>query len=106
MEHRYRINQDELKCVYESAEMRMKEHPDFAEKYKKIIQNISFYKTEKEAINAAYKMKNNGCFCCQIWAKVDRDEEYFFIKDYYIVTDKNSIKQAAEYIGMCHIFTA
>lgn len=45
-------------------------------------------------------MRKNGCSGCQVWAKVGKDEEYYYIEDYYIVSANNFIKMAAEYIGM------
>ena len=47
---------------------------------------------------------NSRRFGSQVWAKIGKDEEYYNIEDYYIVTDDNLIKQAIEYIGMDDIY--
>lgn len=36
----------------------------------------------------------------QVWAKVCKDGEYYYIQDYYIVSNDYKILIAAEYIGM------
>lgn len=40
----------------------------------------------------------------QVWAKVGKDEEYYYIQDYYIVSNDYRILIAAEYIGMEQLF--
>jgi hypothetical protein len=40
----------------------------------------------------------------QVWAKVGKDEEYYFIQAYYIVSNDYRILIAAEYIGMEQLF--
>lgn len=99
IEQRY-LGQDELKYVYESAKERMDYHPDYAEKYRKMIDKVPFFKDREEALKIANYMRKNGCSGCQVWAKVGKDEEYYYIEDYYIVSANNFIKMAAEYIGM------
>ncbi|MDO4813434.1 MAG: hypothetical protein Q3995_07965 [Eubacteriales bacterium] len=84
----------------------MDQNPEVAKKHKKTIQNFPHFTSESEAIKAADKMNESSSLFCQVWAKVDKDEEYYHIQDYYIVTDDNLILQAAEYIGMAHIYTA
>ena len=52
VDERY-LSQDELKYVYERAEVRMDCHPELAEKYRKIIDNYSFYTDKNTAIERA-----------------------------------------------------
>lgn len=91
--------QDRLKYIYESAQSRMKFHPEITEKYKKIIQEYPFYESEGEALKAASNMVNPATPVL-IMVNLERDEEFFYFGNHYIVTDDNKIKQAAEYIGM------
>lgn len=99
-----RISQGELKYVYESAQARMEYNPEIAAKYKKIIEEHPFYESEEEAMKVALDKKNSGRWGCQVWAKIGVDEEYYYIQSYYVVSDDNRVKQAAEYIGMDQIF--
>lgn len=99
-----RISQGELKYVYESAQARMEYNPEIAAKYKKLIEEHPFYKSEKEALKAVAGINNKGWRGCQIWAKIGVDEEYFYIQDYFIVSADNRINIAAEYVGMAQIF--
>ena len=99
IEQRY-LGQDELKYVYESATKRMEYHPEIADKYRKMIEKSPFYKDRDEAIKVADAMCKSGYSGCQVWAKVGKNEEYYYIEDYYIVSADNLIKMAAEYIGM------
>ncbi len=86
---------------YESALGRMAAHPDYAEKYSKIIREHPYFTSEKEAVSVALSRGS----MCQIWAKIGKDEEYYYIKDdYFIVTDDWRIDQAAEYIGMAILY--
>lgn len=103
IDYRFRFDQDELKYVYESAKSRMEAHPDIAAKYTKIIQEYPFYESEEEALKAASNMMYNAAHSVQIWAKIERDEEYFFIGNYFIVADDVMIKLSAEYIGMAQL---
>lgn len=99
-----RIGQGELKYVYESAQARMEYNPEIAAKYKKIIEEHPFYKSEKEAFKAVADISNKERQGCQIWAKIGVDEEYYYIQDYFIVSSDNRINVAAEYVGMAQIF--
>ena len=99
-----RISQGELKYVYESAQARMAYNPEIAAKYKKIIEEHPFYESEEEAMKVALDKRNSGRWGCQVWAKIGVDEEYYYIQSYYVVSDDNRVKQAAEYIGMDQIF--
>lgn len=92
------FDQSELEYVYESAKLRMKYHPDIAEKYSKIVDDFPHFNTIEEAIKSVNDKKNISSY--QVWAKVEKDEEYYYIKDYYIISNDYSILVAAEYIGM------
>ena len=104
MKYKLKNNQEILMYAYESAQARMKIHHEFTAKCTKTIQEFPHFESEREALINAIEMKEKGCFDCQIWAKIDKDEEYYYIQDYYIVTDDNIVKQAAEYIGMAQIY--
>lgn len=82
----------------------MKFNPEIADKFIEVIGKQPFFDNTKDAIKAIDDMENNDRWSCQIWAKIGKDEEYYFIQDYYIVTDSNIIKQAADYIGMIDIY--
>ena len=98
------LGQDELKYVYESAKKRMEYHSEIADKYRKMVEEVPFYKDRGEALKIANTMLKKGNGNCQVWAKVGKNEEYYYIEDYYIVSADNFIKKAAEYIGMEQLF--
>lgn len=104
MKQKQRINQGELKYIYESAKARMEYNPEVAAKYKGMIEAQPFYKREKEAKQAVIDINNKERQKCQIWAKIGVDEEYYYIQDYFIVSADNRINIAAEYVGMAQIF--
>lgn len=103
VEYRNGMEQYILKYNYESGKERMKAHPDIAEKYMDIIQNHPYFKTEKEALEVAIKKEEENPNW-QIWAKIEKDEEYYRIQDYYIVTNDYKVLIAADYIGMAQIY--
>lgn len=104
MEYRFRINQDDLSYLYNSAQARIKAHPEFAEKQKKVIQEHTYFKTEKEALESTIsKMKDNNA-SYQIWAKTEKEGNIIRIQDYWITTDDNKVKLAADYLGMALIY--
>ena len=98
------LSQDEMKYVYESAEGRMECHPELAEKYRKIIDNYSFYTDKNTAIEKAIELSKSNQRHYQVWAKVGKDEEYYYIEDFFIVSNDYKILIAAEYIGMEQIY--
>ena len=98
------FSQEELEYVYIRGQARMNWHPDLAEKYMKVIQNYPYLKTLDEAVNFAKSQSEKYMDNCQIWAKVGKDKEYYYIQDYYIVTNNIHIAIAAEYIGMEQIW--
>ncbi len=55
-------------------------------------------------VKKAIQMSEDSQEPYQVWAKVGKDEEYYFIQDYYIVSNDYRILIAAEYIGMEQLF--
>jgi hypothetical protein len=85
----------------------MEAHPEYAEKRKKIIQDYPYYEGEKDALEAALRLPKDDIHCCIVWAKIEKDEEYYRLNtNYYIVTYKSEEIKAAEYIGMAAIYNA
>lgn len=105
IELRRRINQEELAYAYEASRERMSIHLEFAEKCKKEIEKQPFYKSEKEALQAAIKLwedsGRNSCY--QIWASVEKVDNGYRLGDHWIIAH-GWTKQAAEYIGMVLVF--
>lgn len=105
--YRQRLGQDTMKLMYAAAQGRIKHHPEYAAEQEEIINKQLFFKTEREALDFALNQKGSSSGTgYQIWAKIGRDDEYFYLQDYYIVTDDNRIKTAAEYVGMVMLFWA
>lgn len=106
MENMYKLSQDELSYTYESAQSRMAAHPDFAKRYRKAVADCTHFDNEQDALQAAIKPAREGEFdyYCQIWAKIEKDEEFYRISDFWIVTGDVQIQQAAEYIGMALVY--
>lgn len=103
MVDKFRMSQDELAYIYQNAQARIGYNPDIADEYKKKIDEYPFYESEDAALDAAQSINDREHRGCQIWAKIGKDDEYYYIQNYFIATDDNIIKQAAEYIGMAHI---
>lgn len=103
IDQRY-LGQEELKYVYERGKKRIEYHPEFADKYIKMIEELPFYQNRNEAIEKALQMSKDCQEPYQVWAKVGKDEEYYFIQDCYIVSNDYRILIAAEYIGMEQLF--
>lgn len=92
-------NQGRLSYTYESAKARMSANPEHAAKQKEIIGKCKFIKSD-EAVDKALHMINDGNYDCRVWAKIERDEEFFSLSDQWIVTDDWDVSLAAEYIGL------
>ena len=90
------MTQDILGYAYESAHARMKCHPDYADKNKKIIENCRTFKSEKDALEYAIKKMNEKRSGYQIWAKLEKDEEFYRTTDCWIATD--------DYIGFAQVY--
>lgn len=107
MEYRYRMSQEELKYLYESAKGRMDAHPEYADKYRKIVeQQCSYFKTEREALqyvlDAKAKEKNYTDY--QIWVKFRKDGDIFRLEEWWTVISDNKVKMAADYIGLALMY--
>lgn len=105
MEYRFRIEQDELKRIFETATERMDAHPDIADKHKDVIEKCHSFKNEKEALEAAIALKKaDELSNCQIWAKIEKDADIYRIVDWWLMTDDWKVKQAADYIGLALMY--
>lgn len=103
--YHFDASQDTLRYTYESAKGRMDYNPDVAEREKSVIQKQQFFKTEKEALQAAIKKVKAGSTFCQIWVKFDKgDDDIFRIQNFWLVTDDWRVQKAAEYIGMAFMY--
>ena len=99
----FRMLQGELQYVYETAHARMNAHPEYTEKQKKILDKYNFLKSEDEVFEKAKLAIKNGSFNCQVWANIEKDEEYYYCANKWVVTDDYDILLAAEYIGFAQI---
>ncbi len=102
----YRANQVVLSYIYNSAIERAKVHPDIAEEYNNIIDKWEHFDSESEVLKYVHDKEKETHSYYLILAKIGKDEEYFFIKNYYIVVryDNGEVIKAAEYIGMERIY--
>jgi hypothetical protein len=56
-------------------------------------------------LEAAIKLPEGDMECCIIWAKIEKDKEYYRIKtDYWLVTYTSDAIKAAEYLGMADMY--
>lgn len=104
MEYRFRMNQEQLGILYESAKSRIDAHPDVAEKHQCEIQKSTHYESEKEALSRALELERENPYSCQIWAKIEKVDDIYRIQKYWLVTDDVKIKMAADYIGMALMY--
>lgn len=104
MEYRYRIGQADLARIYENAQARMNANPEIAEKHRKAIREHSSFKSEKEALQAAIKLRKENHWGCQIWASVEKVDDIYRIQNYWLVTDDGKTKLSADYIGMALMY--
>ena len=86
MEYRYRMSQDELAYTYEHAQARMDAHPEYADKQKQIIQAQSFFKSEKDALQAAIELRKDNHWGCQLWAMIETTDGVYRILNHWLVT--------------------
>lgn len=102
-----RTNQVHLQYMYDSAQARMKAHPDIAEKYQKIIQDYPHFDSKEEAREYVAKNKKGTRSYYWIFAKIGKDEEYYFLQNYFIAVpdDDGAGTKAAEYLGMEMIYS-
>lgn len=94
-------DQQITRYIYESAQARMKQHPDIAEKSRQAIVGCASYETEKEALEARENMmKENPVPRPIVWATIIKDEEAYLIGAPWIVCTDGEQQKAAEFIGM------
>lgn len=103
-DYKFRMSQSVLEYTYESAKGRMEYHPDLAEKYQNIIEKCPYFKSEREALEAAIKIDKEHPHSCQIWAMIEKSDGIYRIRDYWVVSNDYKILQAAEYIGMAQMY--
>lgn len=95
-------NQGSLSYTYKSAQARMAAHPEHTAKQKEIVSKCKFVNPE-EAVEKALQMIKDNNYNCRVWAKIEIDEEFYFLSDEWIVTDDWDVSLAAEYIGFYHV---
>lgn len=101
----FRISQDDLTYIYERAKGRMDTNPEFAEKFTKALQGLSYFNTEKEALTSAIKRMQKDGSNYQIWAKIEKGSDGIIrVKNWWLVTDDARVQQAADYIGMALMY--
>lgn len=101
----FRISQDDLTYIYERAKGRMDANPEFAEKFTKVLQGLSYFDTEKEALTSAIKRMQKDGSNYQIWAKIEKGSDGIIrVKNWWLVTDDARVQQAADYIGMALMY--
>lgn len=94
-----------MRHTYESTKLRMDGHSKYAVKHSRRIEKYPHFKTEKEALRAAIKIVKEKKRDCQIWAKIENDNDGIFrFQNWWIVTDNNFVKQSADYIGMVQVY--
>lgn len=97
--------QAELSYVYESAKGRISANKEYAEEQRKILDNYNFLKSEDEALEKAKTYIKNGSLRCQVWANIEKDEEFYCFGNKWIVSDDYDILLAAEYLGFAQVRT-
>ena len=97
-----RFNQVHLQYMYDSAKARMKAHPKIAEKYQKIIQDYPHFDSKEKVREYVSKKEKETLSHYRIFAKIDKDEEFYFTKNYFVVVpdDDGNGTKAAEYLGL------
>lgn len=101
-----RFNQVHLQYMYDSAQARMKAHPDIAEKYQKIIQDYPHFDSKEKVREYVSKKEKETDSRYRIFAKIGKDEEFYFVQNYFIVIheDDGAGTKVAEYLGMGMIY--
>jgi hypothetical protein len=83
----------------------MDANPEFAEKFTKVLQGLSYFNTEKEALTSAIKRMQKDGSNYQIWAKIEKGSDGIIrVKNWWLVTDDARVQQAADYIGMALMY--
>ena len=94
--------QRQLGYAYESGKNRAESHSEYFKQCEKVVQEYPHYTSEKEALQAARNLVESSGGA-QVWSKVGKDEEFYYIDDYFVVTDDLDIARCAEYIGMAQL---
>jgi hypothetical protein len=101
MKHLYVPSQDRLKYAYENGQARVQHNPEYSEKYLKRLQQLPVYTNEEDAVKAFWELKEQNGGNTVVWAKIEVDEEYFYLReDHLLVTDDGLMHQAADYLGL------
>lgn len=103
-----RTNQVHLQYMYVSAQGRINAHPDIAVKYQKIIQDYPHFDSKEKVREYVSKKEKETDSRYRIFAKIGKDEEFYFLQDFYIVIpeDDGDGTKAAEYLGLEMIYSA
>lgn len=103
----YRISQEQLKYIYESAKTRMEYNSERALKAVSIVNNYQHFVSEKEALEFAVQKMRKKLSRYQIWVKVEKGEDGIYsVQNWWLSTDDIRTIEAAEYIGMAQLYDA
>ena len=95
--------QGKLGYAYERSKKLAEVHPEVFAKFAKRIQKHPHFTSEEEAFQAARDLASKSKSGSIVFAKLGKDEEFYYIDDYFIVTNDGLIIQAADYIGMVDV---
>ena len=97
----YRIGQEQLKYIYESAQDRMSVHIERAKRATSIVEKHHHFNTQKEALEYAVQKMRKKLSRYQVWAKVEKSEDDIYrVQNWWLATDDIKTIDAAEYIGL------
>ena len=103
VEDRLKLDQGQLRYLYESAKARMEAHPEITIKRLKIAKECPRFDSEEDAKEFAIKIAKEKPFeGVKIWATIEKDEEYYHLSTPWMVS--TGIQNVAvEYVGLCFI---
>ena len=97
----YRIGQEQLKYIYESAQDRMSVHIERAKQATSIVEKHRHFNTQKEALEHAVKKMRKKLSRYQVWAKVEKGEDGIYrVQNWWLATDDSDVMESAEYMGL------
>lgn len=97
----YRIGQEQLKYIYESAQDRMSVHIERAKQATSIVEKYRHFNTQKEALKYAVRKMRETDGWYQVWAKVEKGEDDIYrVQNWWLATDDRKVLESAEYIGL------
>ena len=105
MRERKNFSQDELRYVYERGKEHIEGNPERAAEYEKIINEHAFYQNIDVALKAAKELNETDSRKYQVWARVAKKDERYYVEDYYIVSNNWKVLMAAEFMGMEQILS-